>query len=185
MGSFNGNLIGFMNMDDADGFDQDIQSGILGSLRPGVKYTLSVALGARAGQTSWNDTRYDIMLVSNPIAGDGTNSKHGSSGGTILGTPASVVVNALSRSPDSTNIQDLTYTFRATTSDPFAIRIATHNSFSQNGVPDPGAPVNGGSNARFAQANFDNVRLLIPEPGSFVLAIFGVAFGLAIRRRRP
>jgi hypothetical protein len=184
-GAFNGNLIGFTNMDDADGFDQEVQSGILGNLQPGKQYILKVAVGARANQ-NWNDIRYQIMLVANPVAGGPGPNDHGSSGGTILGTPASVIMQVLGSAPDTTNIHDLTYTFTAATSDPFAIRITTQNTQMQNGVPDPNAPAQGGTNARFSQGNFDNVRLeVVPEPASILIASLAVVAGGAIRRRAP
>ncbi len=131
---FNGNLIGFVNMDDADGLDQEIQSAILGNLTPGMTYILKVAVGARANQ-GWNDVGYDIMLVANPTNGDGTNNDHGSSGGTVLGTPTSAVLEVLGSVPDTTNIKDLTYVFTATTSDPYAIRIlrAQHENAKRRG----------------------------------------------------
>jgi len=180
---FNGNLIGFANMDDADGLAQEVQSAILGNLEPGKTYILKVALGARANQ-NWNDINYGISLVANPINGDGMNAKFGSSGGTVLGTPATTTLQVLGSAPDTTNITDLMYMFTATTSDPFAIRITAANALTQNGVPDPGAtadPVN----VRFTQANFDNVRLdVIPEPSALVLAGLGALVGGVARRRR-
>ncbi|MEX2306909.1 MAG: hypothetical protein WD738_04925 [Pirellulales bacterium] len=183
LGAFNGNFIGFINMDDVDGFDQEVQSGVLGNLQAGT-YTLKVAVGARAN-ANWNDIQYDTMLVSNPIdTGD-----LGTAGGTVLGTPATVTMVVLGTQPDTTNIVDLMYTLTVDPShpnrgDPFAIRIAAHNTFMQQGNPDTGAPINGGTNARFAQANFDNVRLqYIPEPGSLALAL-GSAMGLVLAARR-
>lgn len=184
-GSFNGNLIGSVNMDDGDGLDQEIQSGILGNLQPGMTYVLQVAVGARAGQASWNDVQYDIALVANPVnGGGGADNKFGSSGGTVLGTPSSLTLVPATALPDTSNIKDLVYTFTATSSDPFAIRIATHNARAQAGVPDPGlllTPVN----VRFTQGNFDNVRLsVIPEPGTLALSAIGMlAVAWAGRRR--
>jgi hypothetical protein len=185
LGGFNGNLIGSVNMDDADGLDQEIQSVILGNLQPGMKYILRVAVGARAGQASWNDVIYDIMLVANPVNGaGGADNKFGSSGGTILGTPASLTMVPATAMPDTTNIKELMYMFTATTSDPFAIRIATHNARAQGGVPDPGLlldPVN----VRFTQGNFDNVRLdVVPEPGTLALSAFSLMAAMASGRRR-
>jgi hypothetical protein len=186
VGGFNGNLIGSVNMDDADGLDQEVQSAILGNLTPGLTYVLRVAVGIRAGQTSWNDVSYDIALVANPVNGmGGAATKFGSSGGTVLGTPSSITLNGLSAVPDTTNIKELTYTFTATTSDPYAIRIGTHNAKAQNGIADPGGllvPVN----YRFAQGNFDNVRLeSIPEPASLTLiGLATLAFAMTARKRR-
>jgi len=189
-GAFNGNLIGFMNMDDIDGFDQEIQSVIVDNLQAG-EYTLKVAVGARAGQSTWNDVRYDIMLVANPTNGaGGANNKFGSSGGTVLGTPASQIMVVLNAQPNTTNIADLTYTLVVADNDPnlgapIAVRIATHNNFTQNGVADPGAPVNGGTNARFTQANFDNVRLeYVPEPSAVLLAVIAAWFAACFCGRR-
>jgi hypothetical protein len=186
LGAFNGNLIGFVNMDDADGLAQEIQSGILGNLMPGKTYILKVAVGARANQ-NWNDITYGVSLVANPVNGDGTDSKHGSSGGTILGTPTTATLQVLGTAPDTTNITDLTYMFTAATADAFAIRITTANALTQNGVADDGT--NGGQNPpgtnyRFTQGNFDNVRLeVVPEPASILIASLAVTAGGAFRRR--
>jgi hypothetical protein len=186
VGGFNGNLIGSMNMDDADGLDQEVQSAVLGNLTPGLTYVLKVAVGIRAGQTSWNDVQYDIALVANPLNGaGGPANKLGSSGGTVLGTATSITLNGLSALPDTTNIKDLTYSFTATTADPYAIRIVMHNAKTQNGIADPGGllvPVN----YRFTQGNFDNVRLeSIPEPASLaLLGLAMLAFSTTARSRR-
>jgi hypothetical protein len=188
-GAFNGNLIGFINMDDADGFDQEIQSATLGNLSAGT-YKLNVAVGARSNQ-NWNDIKYDIMLVASPTNGDGTNSNFGSSGGTILGTPATTTMAVLGSMPDTTNIQDLQYTLNVPADDanigaPFAVRILAHNTLKQNGVDDPGILLTP-PNARFTQANFDNVRLdfvPIPEPGTMLLAAFALLAGSAMIRHR-
>ena len=169
---FNGDLIGFVNMDDGDGLDQEIQSVTLGNLTPGKTYILKVAVGGRAGQ-NWNDVGYDIMLVANPTDGDGTDNKFGSAGGTILGTPSSVTLAPHSLAPGS-NIADLVYSYTATASDPFAIRIATHNMKMQDGVIDPNDPSVGGdgTNYRFTQGNIDNVRLeAVPEPATIAMVI--------------
>jgi hypothetical protein len=188
-GAFNGNLIGFVNMDDADGFNQEIQSATVGNLSAGT-YKLNVAVGARANQ-NWNDIKYDIMLVANPTNGDGTNANFGSSGGTVLGTPATTTMAVLGTMPDTTNIQDLQYMLNVPAGDPnlgapFAIRILTNNALTQNGVEDPGASADP-PNARFTQGNFDNVRLdfvAIPEPGTVALFITAALFGAASMRRR-
>jgi hypothetical protein len=189
VGGFDGNLIGFINMDDADGLDQEIQSATLGNLSPGKTYTLRVAVGARAGQATWNDVKYDIMLVANPLDGaGGASNKFGSSGGVVLGTPASAILAPATATPNTSNIVDLVYTYTALTSDPFAIRIAAHNAKTQNGVIDPNDPSVGGTgtNYRFTQANFDNVRLTaVPEPAAAVLAAVSVMAVVAYRRRTP
>jgi hypothetical protein len=188
-GALNGNLIGFMNMDDVDGFDQEVQSVNVANLGAGV-YTLKVAVGARAGQSTWNDVKYDIMLVANAINGtDTAANKFGSSGGTILGTPATTTMVVLNALPDTTNVQDLTYTLVVPPGDPnigapIAVRIAMHNALTQNGVADPGAPPTG-TNARFTQGNFDNVRLeYIPEPGALGLLAVGLAISGVVDTRR-
>lgn len=185
IGGFNGNLIGSMNMDDADGLDQEVQSAILGNLTPGLTYILKVAVGIRAGQTSWNDVSYDIALVANPVNGaGGADNKFGSSGGVVLGTPASITLNGLSAVPDTSNIKELTYMFTATTSDPYAIRIGMHNARKQNGIDDPGGALVP-ANYRFTQGNFDNVRLdAVPEPGALVLAGLAALATSAFCRRR-
>jgi hypothetical protein len=185
VGGFNGNLIASVNMDDADGLDQEIQSVTIGNLIPGETYTLKVAVGVRAGQTSWNDVSYDIMLVANPVNGaGGVDNKFGSSGGTILGTPASITLNGLSAVPDGSNIKELTYTYLATTADLFAIRIAAHNAKTQNGAPDPGGAAVP-ANYRFTQGNFDNVRLTrTPEPAGFALVTTAALALGCVRRRR-
>ena len=89
---FNGDFIGFVNLDDGDGLSQSIQSGIVGKLVPGI-YTLTVAVGARPS-TSWNDVRYEISLVANPVVGapDNAGPALGSRDGTVLGTPATVTL---------------------------------------------------------------------------------------------
>jgi hypothetical protein len=188
IGGFEGNLIGFLNIDDQDGFVQEAQSVAVDELRAGT-YTLKVAVGARAN-ANWNDIKYDIMLVANPVPGLGAaaGNKFGSSGGSLLGTPATTTMVVIGTVPDTTNIQELTYTLDVNSDNPLigspiAIRITAQNMLVQNGVPDPNAPPTG-TNARFTQANFDNVRLTyVPEPGSFVLAL-GCGFALAGATRR-
>lgn len=181
---FDGDFIGFVNMDDGDGFDQEIQSATIGNLTPGMKYILKVAVGARPRSGhDWNDAGYEIMLVANPTDGDGMNSDFGSSGGTILGTPATTILSSpTSNAPDGRAVEDLMYMFTATTSDPYAIRIVAHNTLMQDGVPDDGGA--NGDNYRFAQGNWDNVRLwCVPEPAS--LALVGLAaFGMIYFRHR-
>jgi hypothetical protein len=191
LGGFNGNLIGFLNIDDQDGpfsQPQEVQSVIVEELRAGT-YTLKVAVGARAN-ANWNDIKYDAMLVGNPVNGaGGAANKFGSSGGVVLGTPATTTMVVLGTLPDTTNIQELTYTLDVNGNSPLigtpvAIRITAQNMLVQNGVADPNAPPTG-TNARFTQANFDNVRLTwVPEPGTSVLAL-GCGLGLwgAVRRR--
>jgi hypothetical protein len=186
VGGFNGNLIGSMNMDDADGLDQEVQSAVLGNLTPGLTYILKVAVGIRAGQTSWNDVGYDIALVANPVNGaGGPTNKFGSSGGTVLGTASSITLNGLSALPDTTNIKELTYAFTATSADPYAIRIVMNNAKTQNGIADPGGLLVP-ANYRFTQGNFDNVRLeAIPEPASLaLLGLAMLAFSKTARSRR-
>jgi hypothetical protein len=180
---FSGNFIGFVNLDDPDGFEQSIQSGILGNLQAGV-YTLTVAVGARANQGSWNDVGYDISLVADPIlnAPDNGGPATGSRDGTVLGTPSSVTM-VPSTATVGTNQQDLVYTLNVGSDDPnvgapFAIRIGVSNTLAENGVPDPAD-----GDHQFTQGNFDNVRLeYVPEPGC--CALLGSLFGVAFARRR-
>jgi hypothetical protein len=165
---FNGDFIGFVNMDDADGLSQSIQSAIVGNLVPGT-YTLTVAVGARPS-TSWNDVRYEISLVANPVlaAPDNGGPASGSRDGTVLGVPATVTLVPATAVLGSNN-QDLVYTLAVDANDPnvgapFAIRIATFNALQQDGVPDDGTnggTVDPGTNYRFVQGNFDNVRLTV------------------------
>lgn len=177
---FNGAFIGFVNLDDADGLSQSIQSGIIGILTKDT-YTLTVAVGARPS-TTWNDVRYEISLVANPVlaAPDNGGPALGSRDGTVLGTPASATL-VCSTAVLGSNNQDLVYVLDVGAShpnlgNPFAIRIDVFNSKMQNGVPDDGV---GGTNYRFTQGNFDNVRL-VPEPATVALLGLG---GLAIVRR--
>ena len=63
--------------------------------------------------------------------------------------------------------------FTATTTDPFAIRISAANAVKQNGVAGRwdqwAVQFLAGTNYRFTQANWDNVRLeCVPEPSSIV-----------------
>ena len=123
---FDGNFIGFVNLDDGDGLSQSIQSAIVGHLVPGV-YTLTVAVGARPSAT-WNDVRYEVSPVANPLLGapDNGGPTLGSRDGTVLGTPATVVLVCTT-----------------------AIRISVFNALQQNGAPDDGT--NGGTVARIAE----------------------------------
>jgi hypothetical protein len=159
---FSGNFIGFVNLDDADGFAQSIQSAVVDNLAKGT-YTLTVAVGARPS-ASWNDVRYEISLVANPVLGAPNNGGPplGSRDGTVLGTPASATLAPASAVLGSNN-QDLVYVLNVdgahpNLGDPFAIRIEVFNTLMQNGVPDAGS---GGTNYRFTQGNFDNVRLSV------------------------
>jgi hypothetical protein len=165
---FNGDFIGYVNMDDADGLSQSIQSGVVGNLVPGV-YTLTVAVGARPS-TSWNDVTYEICLVANPVIGapDNAGPALGSRDGTVLGTAATATL-VCSTAVLGANSQDLVYTLTVDANDPnvgapFAIRIDTFNALQQDGVPDDGTnggTVDPGTNYRFTQGNFDNVRLTL------------------------
>jgi len=175
---FNGDFIGFVNLDDGDGLSQSIQSGIVGALVEGT-YTLTVAVGVRPS-TSWNDVRYEIALVADPVLGppDNNGPALGSRDGTVLGVPATVTLVPSTAVLGASN-QDLVYTLTVEANDlnlgkPFAIRIDVFNALQQNGVPDDGTnngAVAPGTNYRFVQGNFDNVRLAIasktlpvPEP---------------------
>jgi hypothetical protein len=159
---FSGDFIGFVNLDDGDGFAQSIQSAVIGTLEEGT-YTLTVAVGARPRSgADWNDIRYEISLVANPVVGP---NDLGSSDGDVLGTPASAVLSPATAVVGSNN-QDLVYVLEVTADNPdlgapVAIRIDVYNTLEQNGVLDEG---NGGTNYRFTQGNFDNVRLIIESP---------------------
>ena len=159
---FSGNFIGFVNLDDGDGFAQSIQSAVIDNLAKGT-YTLTVAVGARPSG-SWNDVKYEISLVANPVLGapDNGGLALGSRDGTVLGTPASVTLVPAGAVLGS-NSQDLVYVLNVDAAHPnlgapFAIRIEVFNALTQNGVPDEGS---GGTNYRFTQGNFDNVRLTV------------------------
>jgi hypothetical protein len=177
---FNGDFIGFVNLDDGDGLSQSIQSAIVGNLVEGI-YTLTVAVAARPS-ASWNDVRYEISLVANPVlaAPDNGGLALGSRDGTVLGAPASVTLVS-STAVLGSNSQDLVYTLKVDASrlidpndpnapklgDPFAIRINVYNALEQDGVPDDGTnggTVAPGTNYRFTQGNFDNVRLAVARP---------------------
>lgn len=163
---FNGDFIGFVNLDDADGLTQSIQSGIVGNLAEGL-YTLTVAVAARPS-TTWNDVRYEISLVADPMLAipDNNGPALGSRDGTVLGTPASVTLVS-STSVLGSNSQELVYTLTLDANDPnlgkpFAIRLGVFNALQQNGIADDGSQ--GGTKApgtdyKFTQGNFDNIRL--------------------------
>ncbi len=175
---FDGDFIGFVNLDDGDGLSQSIQSALVGKLVEGT-YTLTVGVGARPS-TSWNDVRYEISLVANPAvaAPDNAGPALGSRDGTVLGIPATATLVPATVVLGATN-QDLVYTLTVDANDPnvgapFAIRIGVFNALQQNGVADDGSN-NGaaapGTNYRFVQGNFDSIRLTIesktlpvPEP---------------------
>ena len=92
----------------------------------------------------------------------------GSRDGTVLGTPASATLVSATAVLGS-NSQDLVYTLAVDANDPnlgapFAIRIEVFNALEQDGVPDDGTnggAVAAGTNYRFTQGNFDNVRLTV------------------------
>jgi hypothetical protein len=197
---FNGHFIGFMNLPRTETVNDvvientwmgSVQSGILGNLQEGI-YKLTVAFGARrgthgSGNNPWNDYSGEISLVADPVLGAPAagGPAHGSMGGTVLGTPASLtIVPALvpSGSTAELALEDLTYSLTVGAGDPnigkpFAIRIDLENLFTQNGIEGTQA---------FTQANFDNVRLeLIPEPSSMLMvASVAMAMALAARRRK-
>jgi HpiC1 cyclase/PEP-CTERM motif len=201
VGPFSGNLIGFVNLDNDYGQTLDankieyfanIQSGILGNLQQG-KYVLNVGVGARghidgaaSGPINWNDLGYDVSLVANPsVLGNGT------TGGTVLGTPASVVLAPFSETSGVTavnNTHDLMYMLTVDAGDanigsPYAVRIRAANNQTKNGVADPNSP---DGDLRFTQAAFDNVRLshFVPEPGSLLLLGFATLGLLFVHHRR-
>lgn len=173
-----GYFIGFMNLSTGNGAGHhmgSVQSGALGQLAAGT-YTLTIAIGARAA--TWNDLTYSISLVSGGlIAGTG------SSGGTVLGTAASMTVVPTTLVAGAT-MQDLTYQFSLAEGDgligsDYAVRIDIENLGTRDGVASP----NGTGD--FTQANFDNVRLdfaAVPEPATLLLFLCG-AGGLFRRRR--
>ncbi len=161
-GSFSGHLIGFMNLTEGDAEGASVgqvQSGVVGTLEEG-SYKLTVAVGARPSG-SWNDVTYAISLVADPIAGP---NDLGSSGGTVLGTPASVTLVPSTSVVGASN-QDLVYILDVAADDPligapFAVRIDLANAGTQNGVET--------SLSTFTQANYDNVRLCVERRPSVV-----------------
>jgi hypothetical protein len=138
----------------------------VGNLAEGI-YTLMVAVAARPS-TSWNDVRYEISLVADPVLGvpDNNGPALGSRDGTVLGTPASLTLVS-STAVLGSNSQDLVYILHVDANDPnlgkpFAIHIGVFNALQQNGVVDDGSQGGtkaAGSDYKFTQGNFDNVRL--------------------------
>jgi hypothetical protein len=126
--------------------------------------------------TSWNDVRYEISLVADPVLAppDNNGPPLGSRDGIVLGTPASVTLIS-STAVLGSNSQDLVYVLHVDANDPnlskpFAIRIGVFNALQQNGVADDGSQGGTkavGSDYKFTQGNFDHVRLFadLKSPG--------------------
>jgi hypothetical protein len=182
-GNFAGEFIGYMNLRTnwvPDFFTGYAQSGILGQLSAaGGGYTLQVGVGVRSN-SGWDDVNYQVALVADPTA-----SAVGSTGGTTLGSPASITLVPTTTTFGS-NTTLLTYTLPLLPGDPlighdYAIRITATDTGAKNGVPNaPGFQ-------SFTQANFDNVQLfdtVIPEPSAPAVLITPPFVLLAIRRMR-
>jgi hypothetical protein len=184
---FNGNFIGFMNLTEADGVGASagsVQSGILGNLQQG-EYALTVAFGNRRN-TPWNDYSGTISLVVDPVlaAPAAGGLAHGSMGGTVLGTPATITMvpdPVPSGAGVDMTIMELTYVLTLGAGDPnigkpYAIRIDVANLGVRDGTTT--------DLSTFTQANFDNVRLeFVPEPSALALTGLGV-LAAALGRRR-
>lgn len=181
---FQGYFIGFVNLTEGDATGASagsIQSGSLGQLAAGT-YTLTLGVGSRAS-SSWNDLSYSLSLVAG-----GLTPGVGSSGGSVLGTPATATIVPTTLTLPDTSL-DLTYTLTVNPGDAvigedYAIRLDVANLGTRDGAASP----NGTSD--FTQANFDNVRLdftPVPEPASLVLLAFGALMlgAYSIRRRQP
>jgi len=185
-GNFQGEFIGFMNVRSSLYPTGYVQSGILGQLAAASgAYMLQVAVGARnsatqAGGLNWNDVNYQIALVADP-----TSQSIGSTGGIILGIPATTTL-VPSTATLGSNTALLTYTLPMIAGDPlighdYAVRIAATNTGNKNGIPNAADPQN------FSQANFDNVVLSdIPEPASSgcVATLLISALSRSLPRRR-
>ena len=183
IGNFDGEFFGRMNLrtnafpDFPTGYTQ---SGILGQLSAsGGGYTVQVGVGVRH-QISWDDVNYQVALVADP-----TPSGVGSTGGTLLGSPATITL-VPTTAVFGSNTTLLTYNLPLTAGDPlighnYAIRITATDPGTMNGVPNaPGFQ-------SFTQANFDNVKLfdtIVPEPAATVTCAAAVAVALLARRKR-
>jgi hypothetical protein len=163
VGNFDGEFIGRMNLRTnwtPNFFTGYTQSGILGQLSAaGGGYTVEVGVGVRH-QSGWDDVNYQLAVVADPTA-----SGVGSTGGTVLGTPATITL-VPTTAVFGANTTLLTYTLPLDVNDSmighdYAIRITATDPGTMNGVPNaPGFQ-------SFTQANFDNVKLfdtVVPEP---------------------